>query len=104
MPRKVLSDQDLIFFAELIGILYTGIACSRTNKFIDCRTVYPVGGIFFSCQLEQSLGEHLRELLQEALRDSSFRNAFYTHFSNHDMKEIHDIAWPWMQEQLTFES
>ena len=97
MDVKVsLSAPHILFLTELIAIGYIDTVAQKSQN----------GEISTSLTLqdmESSLAEVLRVLLQDALKDASFRKIFSDHFSQHPHANIREIAEPWMNQQLIWE-
>ena len=92
-----LDEVTILFLAETIAIGY----CDKLREACEANTL-----VVAACldAIETSLREALRDLLREPLRDSTFRKLFNEYFENHPVADVRTIAWPWMEDQLVWES
>lgn len=95
MKKYQIEDNDLMFFAEMAAMMYCSIAI---------LTVMSGPLSILPRIMEAELQDRLRALLREPLRDSFFRKEFNNYFSVHAAIDVREVAWPWMQEVLTWES
>lgn len=96
-----LSDEALLFLAETIALAY--------GSYVRQSLENGLGKNSYSAELildgvETSLRESVRKLLRKPLQNGEFRRRFYSHFSTHDHDSIRELAWPWMEECLTWET
>lgn len=91
-----IDEDHLLFVAEILALHYVGTMIGSCASSSATR--------YIALNAAVLLRESLRELLREALRYPSFRSRFNEHFSTHPVSAIREIAWPWMGEQLIWES
>lgn len=92
-----LSSNVLIHLAESVAMHYiAALMGMQALKTLASKCV--------CTGMAQMSADALRDLLREPLRDPRFRAEFTQYFSEYPSSDIVDIAWPWMQKTLVWES
>ncbi len=94
----LLDEAQLLFLTELIAFMYCNSVKEASISVL--RSKPPIAPVM----MEGLLREHLRGLLREPLRNPLFRATLAKHFSRHQLHDVREIAWKWMEEVLVWES
>lgn len=94
----VLDDEKLLCLTETLALNYASGALAKQFGEGNVSNEIVLGGI------TKNLGELLRSLLRDPLKNKAFRKKFNTFFEGHEVDMISEIAWPWMEELLVWES
>jgi len=96
--RIELSEDEVLFFTELLVVTHLASLRGKLGAKPGTITAITPG------LMEDMAKTSVRSLLREALRHPEFRRNFNEYFSNHPSPGIREIGFPWLEEQLTFES
>ena len=98
-----LEESALFFVIETVTVGYCHLARGR---FVRTFLGLPesLSDTLIQQGVERSLRETARVMLRQALKDPRFRERLEEHFSNHLHDDIRVVGWPWVAEQLVWES
>lgn len=97
-----LGEDNLLLMAEMLVLGHLGVA----DEFIedsDTR-LHPIVFFLTLYQMDSSFEAVAKELLRQPLRQVTFRQRFFEHFSKHPSKSISSFGLKWLEEVLKFES
>lgn len=97
-----LTDDDLLFLAEMFGIAHCGAVAERAFRHSNTLPE-AVCAEFFANEVQNLHEEFLKKVLREPLRSPGFRKKFGEHFAAHPSTKIRLLAWPWLESVLVWE-